>query len=136
MALIARTKASLRFFGDGLIPDEVTQILGCEPAFTQLKGESIVGRNTGKIRIANTGCWRLEAVEAEPGNLDAQIEEILSRITSDLAVWKELTSKFEVDLFCGLFMNSDMEGICISSTNLLALGERGIEIGLDVYGPD
>lgn len=135
MAVIARTKASIRFFGDELVPDEMSLLLGCEPTSKHQKGEVLIGRNTGKSRIAKTGLWRLEANEAEPGDIDHQIEEILSRLTNDMDVWSDLSAKYEIDLFCGLFMDSEMEGISISPDNLRSLGERGIEIGFDIYGP-
>jgi len=33
-------------------------------------------------------------------------------------------------------MESAMEGINISAKSLLAMGERGIDIDFDMYGPD
>lgn len=136
MAVIARTKTSIRFFGDKLVPDEMSLLLGCEPTYKHQKGEVLIGRNTGKRRIAKTGLWRLEANEAEPGDLDHQIQDILSRLTNDMDVWSDLVGRYEVDLFCGLFMDSGMEGIGISSENLRLLGDRGVEIGFDIYGPE
>ena len=136
MAVIARTKASIRFFGDELVPDEMTLLLGCKPTSKHQKGEVLIGSNTGKKRIAKTGLWRLEASEAEPGDLDQQIEEILSQLTNDMDVWSDLVGRYEVDLFCGLFMDSVMEGVCILPDNLRLLGERGIEINFDIYGPE
>lgn len=89
-----------------------------------------------QFRVAITGGWWLQSAESEPGDLDSQIEEILGSLTNDLSVWDDIASKFKIDLFCGLFMNEEMEGIDISSENLLALGSRHILIGLDIYAPD
>ncbi|MFK8067283.1 MAG: DUF4279 domain-containing protein [Gammaproteobacteria bacterium] len=136
MATIARTKASLRIFGDDLIPDEITELLGYQPTNCQYKGEVIVGRNTGRSRTATTGSWRLHAAESEPGNIDKQIMEIFSKLTNDLSVWEEISSKYTIDLFCGLFMNEEMEGQDISPESLLILGQRRVLIGLDIYAPD
>ena len=33
-------------------------------------------------------------------------------------------------------MGGTNEGVTISATTLKALGERGIELALDIYGPD
>jgi len=44
--------------------------------------------------------------------------------------------RFEVDIFCGLFMGSSNEGLSLSPRTLSALGQCGIELGLDIYGPD
>jgi hypothetical protein len=45
-----------------------------------------------------------------------------------------LESKYRIDLFCGLFMEGTNEGLQISPETLHALGERGISLGLDMYG--
>ena len=80
--------------------------------------------------------WRLETKRYEPENLDKQISEIFSQLTPDLKIWKSLNEKFDIDLLCGIFMKEEMEGMELSPKSLQALGERGITLGLDVYGPD
>jgi len=134
MAALNRTAASLRIFGDDLEPMEITSLLGCEPSAGERKGQELIGKSTGKVRIAKTGSWRLSANKQSPGNLDAQVEEILSKLSPDLSVWHVVTGRFRADLFCGLFLESPIEGISISAASLAALGNRGIELGLDIYG--
>ena len=68
-----------------------------------------------------------------PGNLDGQIAELLAGTTKDLGVWQRLTSAYDVDVFCGLFLEHENEGICVSPATLGLLGERGIKLQLDVY---
>ena len=136
MASLDRTAASLRIFGDDLDPRELTLLLGHEPSGAELKGQEIVGKSTGNIRIAKTGSWRLSATKQSPGDLDAQIEEILSKLSNDLTVWKRIAERYRVDLFCGLFLNGGNEGMTISATSLAAVGNRGIDMGLDIYGGD
>jgi hypothetical protein len=41
-----------------------------------------------------------------------------------------------VALFCGWFMRESNEGVEISAHTLGLLGERGIVLSLDIYGPD
>lgn len=79
--------------------------------------------------------WRLSATDCEPENLNEQVSELLGRVTSDPLVWKELTTRFRVDLFCGWFMGSGNEGVEISPSTMLALAQRGIQLSLDIYGP-
>ncbi|HEY0683647.1 MAG TPA: DUF4279 domain-containing protein [Steroidobacter sp.] len=136
MAVISRTVATLRISGEELDPEEVSALLGHPPDKAQRKGDEIVGRNTGTVRIARFGMWRLRAPDAEPGDLDAQVSHILGKLTDDLTVWKHIASRFQVDLFCGLFMDKEIEGLSMSPRSLLLLGERGIEIGLDIYSGD
>ncbi|WP_234082895.1 DUF4279 domain-containing protein [Azonexus sp. R2A61] len=134
MAHLARSVASLRIAGDELVPEEVSLLLGAQPTHAQRKGQELPSK--AGVRIASFGHWRLHAIETEPENLDAQVAEILGQLTSNLDVWQSLTSRYRVDLFCGWFMEGSNEGVCISPLTLQALGERGIELGLDIYAPD
>jgi len=135
MACISRSAATLRIIGDDLVPDEITRLLGATPTQAQTKGDKIVGKKTGKVRIARFGMWRLQALDCEPEDLDGQISFIFNQLTKDLTVWGSFSSKYKIDLFCGLFMECSNEGMELSPESLSVLGSRGIKIGLDVYGP-
>lgn len=132
MGPIGRSKATLRMFGDDLNPDELTNLLGCPPTRALTKGLPI---KAGSDFEAKTGGWRLEATESSPEDLDGQIAELLSKLTPDLSVWARIGARFEVDLFCGLFMSNDNQGLSLSVTSLDALSRRGIKLSLDIYGP-
>jgi hypothetical protein len=136
MAIISRTVTCLRVIGDELIPSDVTDKLGSEPTRQMIKGEPFSWNAEGKPRIAKSGMWRLEATEREPGDLDAQVSEILELLTSDLNIWQSLSEEYRMDMFCGVFMEASMEGIGLTANTMLALGQRGIEIEFDIYGPD
>ncbi len=136
MAQLHKSAVTLRIAGDDLVPDEITRLLGATPTHVQTKGEAIVGPKTGGVRIAKCGMWQLSASDREPGDMNGQIREILSEMTDDPAVWRSITERYDVDLFCGLFMRCGNEGVSISSQSLAALGVRGIEIGLDIYAGD
>jgi hypothetical protein len=133
MAHVHKSTVTLRIIGEDLIPAEITTMLGASPTHAVRKGDTIVGRKTGHVRIAKTGIWNVSAPDREPENIDGQIEWILDQLTQDLTVWQRLTKMYRIDLFCGLFMHDDNEGMTISPRSLVALGERGIELGLDIY---
>lgn len=40
--------------------------------------------------------------------------ELLGKVTSDIAVWREVAHTCRVDLFCGLFMGSGNDGLSVS----------------------
>ncbi|QWF15328.1 DUF4279 domain-containing protein [Lysobacter capsici] len=136
MPALEKTKATLRIHGDDLIPDEVSRLLGAAPTGARTRGEVLIGKATGHRRVARTGMWSLQALDRSPGDLDAQIHDIFARLNSDPAVWAQLQSRFEMNVFCGLFMGGSNEGETISAANLRLLGERGIELQLDIYAPD
>ena len=126
------TSASLRIFGDDLDPDEITAALGRQPDAAERRGDTI-RKPSGRERIARSGRWSIKTDSHTSGGLDAQIAELLSGMTEDMSVWRGITSRYKVDLFCGLFLEGYNEGITISPTNLKALGDRGIELDLDIY---
>jgi hypothetical protein len=137
MAQIRQSVVALRIIGDDLVPDEVTALLGTPPTRAVVKGETgkhIVGPKVGNVRVARSGMWTLEASDRKPEDMNSQIHEILSRMTDDLSVWQRITKRFRVDLFCGLWLTGSESGMTLSPQSLAALGERGIEFGLCVYG--
>jgi hypothetical protein len=87
------------------------------------------------VRAARTGQWHLQAARKEPEDLSGQIDELLGKLTGDMQAWATIRETCRIDLFVGLFMNSGNNGLSVSPSHLLALGERGIELGLDVYDP-
>jgi len=132
MGAIDHSIATLRFFGDDLVPDEISALLGASPTASCHKGQEIIGSKTGVVRIAKTGSWRISAARREPEDLEAQIFEILDQLTQDLSVWESLFC-YEPDLFCGIFMGSSNDGLPLSAKALISLGRRGIALGLDIY---
>lgn len=85
--------------------------------------------------IEKSGSWRFRVPEEQPGNLDAQIQQIFGSLTTDMSVWSDLSSRFRIDIFCGLFMEAGNEGLEISPGTLHAMGQRGVILSLDVYDP-
>lgn len=135
MGVLDHSLATLRLFGDDLIPENLTALLGAAPTEACVKGQEIVGRSTGKMRIAKTGSWRLNADRREPEDLEAQIFELFDKLSGDMSVWASL-SRYKPDLFCGIFMGSSNDGLPLSAKALLALGQRGIALDLDIYDFD
>jgi len=136
MAQISKSVASLRISGDNLVPSDITEALGCEPTKSHKKGENIAGKRSENTTIAKNGMWRLIANEQKPENLDAQIIELLGKLSCELEIWREIGSKFKIDLFVGLFMTESNEGMELSPNSLKELGDRGILLGLDIYDPN
>jgi hypothetical protein len=133
MGALKESAASLRFFGDDLDPDEITALLGANPTVGVRKGAAWK-TSRGREIIARTGSWRLSVPRREPGDLDAQIAEILAVLSDDLSVWAKLTSRYSADFFCGLFLQEGNEGLTLNAETLKALGLRGLPLDLDIYG--
>ncbi|WP_374380515.1 DUF4279 domain-containing protein [Dongia sp.] len=134
MPQLQRSVAALRIGGDGLVPEEISKMMGSAPSRAHREGEKF-GGSDGLRNERKSGQWSLEATDREPENFDRQINEILSKLTDDLAVWARVRASYEVDLFCGWFMGSSDEGIDVSPENLKALGDRGIKLSICMYAP-
>lgn len=130
MGAVGKSAATLRIYGDDLDPDEVTRVLGREPTLAHRKGDFRRSKT-----VWHTGGWSLEARDREPEDLNAQIFELFDLLTSHPEVWLSLKQRFKMDLFVGLFMAESNDGVVISSEALSALGNRGIELQLDIYDP-
>lgn len=132
MAVISRTCAALRFFGDDLDPAVLTARLGKPPTDSARKGETVETKS-GRKFVKRTGSWIYEANDFAPGDVNEQIDEIFSGLTADSDVWAALVKKYKVDLFLGLFLENSTEGIEISAKSVALLACRGIPIGLSIY---
>lgn len=135
MAEIAQSSAGLSFFGDDLDPVEFTRLLGGKPTYAIKKGDLHTYPPNQSPRIARTGSWRLNSEYEAGDQLDRQIADILKRLTSDLAIWADLVSRFKVRMFCGVWLDEEDlgQGLTLTPQTLLSLGERGIKLDLDIY---
>lgn len=130
---IDRARVSLRFFGDALVPEELTRLLGCQPTQAWRKDDVIPDKRYH--RVAKTGSWILEGSLPEAAEIEEQVAALLAKVTGDLAVWQRLSAEFEPDIFCGVFLDDCNRSFGLSPRLMRMLSERGIEIGFDIYAP-
>jgi hypothetical protein len=130
---VQEATVSLRVFGDDLDPAEVTNSLGSPPTKALRKGDLIP--DSRYHLEARTGSWRLESPADKSTDLSKQIDVLLDLVTSDVEVWRKLTARYSVDLFCGIFLDTFNRGFELPPKLLHRLAERGLRIGFDLYGP-
>jgi hypothetical protein len=131
MSAVHHSIVTLRIYGDGLVPQDITKMLGAPSTRVKIKDAS-VGSKTGKIKPP---MWRFIASDREPEDIDGQIQEIFGQLSTDVSVWQSITKKYHVNLSCGLFMSKTNDGLSISPQSLVTLTERGIELWFDIYAP-
>lgn len=129
---VDESTATLRILGDDLDPDEVTELLKFPPTVARRKGDVRIGKMTKKEYKAGTGQWHLESPRGD-GNLDEHIRWILQALCPDQDVWDSISARYNLDLFCGLFLGDWNRGTGVSAGLLSELGRRGIELSLDIY---
>lgn len=133
MGRLEWSQASIGFYGDDLDPSEITLALG-EPTVGVAKGETWV-TEYGTATTAKTGSWRLVAERREPADLEWQISDLLSRLSADLPAWRSLAGRYRGRVFCGLFLGSQNDGLTLQPETLVKIGERGLVVDFDIYGP-
>lgn len=122
--------ATLRVCAPELDPAEVTRILGCEPTESHRKGDPVDKSGRGARR---SGSWRLCSTLPKKATLNEHVAHLLSRVSRDPAAWAQL-AHCERDIFCGLFMSKGNQGDVLAPRIAGMLAERGIALGLDIYG--
>ncbi|MFN8448699.1 MAG: DUF4279 domain-containing protein [Anaerolineae bacterium] len=126
-------KVTLHVFGDDLDPDEITRRIGCAPTKAFRKGEVESKSGARRLRVAKTGKWFLGIESSD--ELETVVESLFAQLTLDLDVWKDLVSRYKVDVFCGVFFDVGRlnGGFSLSPKVIHMLDERGLEIGFDIY---
>jgi hypothetical protein len=131
----SRLSVTLRVAGDVLDPAEISRVLGVDPDFSARKGEERRSRSGTVTQPIGIWTRRARLGSAEDWDLDGAIRGLLADLPNDIAVWRDLGTRYQLDVFCGLFMERGNQGAGVSPATLLALGERGLILDLDVYGP-
>ena len=139
MAAIARVRVSLRVFGDGLEPDEVSALLGRQPTRSHRKGDQIrtAGKDSGNSpATALTGAWILDSGLSEKAEIEDHVEALLSPVSNDSDEWASLTSRFSASILCSAFLDQYNEGFELSPRLAQSLADRGLVIAFDIYSGD
>ena len=134
MAKVQRTIVTLRFHGDNLDPQELSDRLGAMPTSAFVKGATLRSAR-GTERVAKTGQWRLNVEAEAPDDFDGLVAQLFDQLSSDHDTWLDLSGRFAGNLFVGLFLDSSNEGVPISRETVSAIAARGLSLGLDIYGP-
>lgn len=123
---VDRFRITLRILGDQLDPDQVSDVLGMPPTSSARKGDPFPRKGRWLLEIESKDCG--QDVDVEDG-----IELLFSRLPSDPDFWASLTTAYNVDIFCGLFLTSANRGFGISAEVSKLLADRHLEIGFDLY---
>jgi len=133
LTAIARVRVSLRVFGDGLEPEEVSALLGFQPTRSHRKGDrtSAPGSSTEP-----TGAWILDGGLSEELEIEEHVEALLSPVSNDSDEWASLTSRFSASILCSAFLDRANEGFELSPRLAQSLADRGLVIEFDIHGGD
>lgn len=120
----------LRFDGDDLDPDELTRLLGASPTEAYRRGDTV--QRPKPPHPASEGTWAIQT-KRSTRDIEEQLIELFARLTPDLEVWRSLTSRYDVDLFCGVFLAGMGHGFSMPPALHRALADRHLLIIFDIY---
>jgi hypothetical protein len=125
---------TLRIFGDSLVPDEVTALIGVEPTRAHAKGDRHIGKDGREYAKRRIGMWQLRAPKGSE-SFESRVVDLLSLLPNPGTVWEVINQQFESDLSVGYFMERTNEEFLITAKVVNALATRGIALYLDIYDP-
>jgi hypothetical protein len=125
--------ASLRLYGDALIPEGITRLFRIEPSDSAVKGE-VSKSPSGKSRQAPTGRWILGTAEKlNSTSLEKHIEWILDRLASIDLKAEDLPGVESADIFCYWNSANGHGGPEFSPQLMGRLAQNGLTLSLDIY---
>jgi hypothetical protein len=129
---IEKYKITLRVFGgDGFDPEYLTKVLGCRPSIAETKGQRVV--TPSGTRIAQENRWSMTVESDRKDEIEQGITALLNRLPTNLELWRDLTQRYYIDLYCGLFLKSAKRGFGLSPQLSRMLADRNIGISFDLY---
>ena len=129
---IEKYKITLRVFGgNGFDPEYLTKILGCRPTIAEVKGQRVV--TPSGTRTAAENRWSLTVESGRNDEIERGITALLNRLPTNLELWRDLTQRYYIDIYCGLFLKTSNRGFGLSPQLSRMLADRNIGIGFDLY---
>ena len=134
MAGSAVLAVSISIFGEGVDPDEVSQALGATPDRSHRVGETVSAESSARRR---TGLWSIttHGSVADEAVLADHIAVILGRVSSDVAIWRQLADHHSTRVFISWFMGEGNEALRVDASILAELARRALHLDIEVYAP-
>jgi hypothetical protein len=126
--LVDRSTVTLVVTGDALVPADVTAMMGVEPTDAAERGSRHGPRSPPRKR----GVWmyRIEGRQGE--DPDKLIRALLLRFSVPNATSAELSRRYNVAIWVGLFLDAWNRGFSMSPTTRL-IAATGASVEFDIY---
>jgi len=118
---VFQAHASLSIHGAGLVPEEITALLGVEATRT----------STADAR----GAWSFSTRDriAEIAPLEDHLRHLLDTFEPTAEALRNIQARFSTRAFCYFASQSDLGGFKIGSATLRRLGDLGLDLDVDEY---
>lgn len=129
---IDEVNVTLAFYGEGLEPDEITRILGVEPTRSHRRGDRI----GPKSQPFPKGAWLLTEHGRDAETAEVIIDRVLKRLPEDVEIWRDLRTRYDIQLRFGLHMTGWNKGFSILPEQVTRIAELGASMEFDIYAYD
>lgn len=126
---------TLVFCGDDLDPEEISRLLGCRPTSSRSKGEL----RTGLTAIAGpwpTGAWILSVEGKAPQTASELLTELLRNLPDDETLWLELSRRWRVSIWLGLFLKQWNRGFELEASLIERIARMHATLSFDIYADE
>lgn len=130
---VDKVRVTLALYGHDLDPVEISNLLGCEPTSSHRRGESRIGKKTGRKTLHGQGAWLLSVEGRAPRTADELTRELLERVPSDDNLWLDLGRRFKVEMRYGVFLEAWNRHFGLSREVVRRVSRLCASLELDVY---
>jgi len=131
---IDEVNVTLALYSEELEPEEISRALGVEPTHAHRRGDHRRGESPGSgIPPYSSGAWLLKehGRDAEPA--EAVIDRLLKQLPEDPAVWRDLSTRHDIQFRFGLHMTGWNKGLSIPLNQVTRIAELRASMEFDIY---
>ena len=131
---IDAVNVTLALYSEELEPEEISRALGVEPTHAHRRGDHRRGESPGSgIPPYSSGAWLLKehGRDAEPA--EAVIDRLLKQLPEDPAVWRDLSTRHDIQFRFGLHMTGWNKGLSIPLKQVTRIAELRASMAFDIY---
>jgi Domain of unknown function (DUF4279) len=129
---VDRSSVTLSLHGEDLLPDEITRLLGCSPTHSHRRGEPRQSRSA-RAEPWKKGAWLLQLQGDAPTSAGDLLADLLGRVPDDEVLWSSLTSKYQVAIGLGRFLDGCNRGMVLEVPVIQRLARMGVALDFDIY---
>lgn len=130
--MIIKSATTLRIVSDSLSASEMTKILGVAPKKSFEKGD-LVSKRSPKPSYRKSAMWQWESDLSETRSLNEHLLEVC-RFLKEREETLPLLSDCKMDIFCGVFSDSEQIGFDVDRDTIKALADYPVDLVFDAYG--
>jgi hypothetical protein len=126
---------TLVFHGDDLDPEEISRLLNCSPTSSHSKGEPRPGLSAS-AGPWTSGAWLLKVEGQAPQTASEVLSELLRMLPDDEALWRELSRRWRVSIWLGVFLEKWNRGFELEAPLIERIARTHASLSFDIYAEE